>query len=81
MGVVEGSLQVGGGLPGVSERDRCGVGLLQLLLLRLVLISGVRGSTVGRLPGEGHRSSIFLYYIECSLFCIYIDHSRRLILW
>ena len=25
---------------------------------------GVRGPTVGRLPGEGHRSSIFFYYVQ-----------------
>ena len=44
-----------------SERDRCVVGLLELLLLlmvlvlTLVLIDGVRGFSVGCLPGEGHR--------------------------
>ena len=63
------------------------VGLLELLLLllvlvlMLVLIGGVRSFSVGCLPGEGHRSSIFLYYDQCSLLCRYIDRSRRPIPW
>ena len=62
------------------------MGLLWLLLLMLglvlvlVLIGGDRSLTVG-LPGEGHRSSTFFYYMQCSLLCSYIDRSRRPLLW
>ena len=66
---------------GVSRMlgDRCGMGLPGLLLpmlglvLVLLLIRDDNSLSVG-LPGEGHRSSIFFYYMQCSLLHIHFDH-------